>query len=269
MESLGKFEAKKSLGQNFLNNPKVPEWMSDAAALQAGDIVLEIGPGTGALTREFLARGATVLAVEADQRAIDVLQETFVEELESGQLTLIHDDIRTFNPTSAGLACGKYKLIANIPYYLSGFLFRKFLENDCPPNTLVFLTQKEVADRIAREKKESLLSLGVKAYGVPKYIKTIARGNFTPSPKVDSAIIRVGEISKEHFKNIAESDFFELLHLGFAAKRKQLLGSLAKKWSREELHVAFSTVDLTEKVRAEDIPLPTWLRLTEALYTQQ
>ena len=194
--------AKKSLGQNFLTNPRVPEWMVDAAELTAGETVLEIGPGTGMLTREFLRRGARVIAIEADARAIELLQESFADAISGGGLTLVHADVREINPKDYGLASGKFKLIANIPYYLSGVLFRQFLSGEITPQTLVFLTQKEVAQRIARDKKESLLSLSVKAYGLPRYIKTVSRGNFSPSPKVDSAIIAVYNISKEHFATI-------------------------------------------------------------------
>ena len=269
MKEIGSIEAKKSLGQNFLNNPKVPEWMADAADLKRGDTVLEIGPGTGMLTREFLKREATVIAIEADARAITVLEETFGEEIASGLLVLHHGDIREVSLTELGLSCGGYKLIANIPYYLSGHLFRMFLEGECQPDTLVFLTQKEVAERIARDKKESLLSLSVKAYGEPSYIRTISRGNFVPQPKVDSAIIRVGNISKKHFENLAESSFFELLHLGFASKRKQLLGNLSKKWERETLSHIFSTVGLKIDVRGEDVPLTAWFEVAFLLFPQE
>lgn len=258
--------AKKSLGQNFLNNTRIPELMADAGSLEKGDLVLEIGPGTGMLTREFLLRGAKVIAVEADIRAMEVLEEAFTKEINAGALTLIHGDIREINLESLGLQPYSYKLIANIPYYLSGFLFRTFLESPIQPKTLVFLTQKEVAERIARDKKESLLSLGVKAYGDPKYVKTVARGNFNPSPKVDSAIIKVENISKERISGVPEAFFFEILHLGFAAKRKQLLGNLAKQFERAGLIHIFGELSIKEDVRAEDIPLSTWQKLTEALF---
>ena len=226
------FDAKKSLGQNFLTNPLVPVWMADAADLQRGDMVLEIGPGTGMLTREFLKRGARVIAVEADERAVTLLTDMFEHELAAGQLVLEHVDIREVDLSKIGLKQGSYKLIANIPYHLSGILFRMFLSGNCQPSTLVFLTQKEVAERISRDPKESLLSLSVKAYGTPRYVKTVSRGNFSPKPKVDSAIISVSDISKTHFNTLDEAFFFEMLHLGFAAKRKQLLGNLVKKFDR-------------------------------------
>lgn len=259
------FSPKKSLGQNFITNPHVAEEMADAAALQKSDTVLEIGPGTGALTKKFLARGARVEAVEADARAVDTLRETFAVEIAGGGLVLHHADIRTTDPASLGLTCGKYKLLANIPYYLSGILFRQFLAGECQPNTLVFLTQKEVAERICRDKKESLLSLSVKAYGTPRYMKTVPRGSFSPQPNVDSAIIAVGDISKERFVNLEESFFFELLHLGFGARRKQLLGNLAKRYDRALLINTFSTLNIASDVRAEDLPLEIWLLLTRTL----
>jgi len=260
-------EAKKSLGQNFLTNPKVPEWMADAGSVQKGDTVLEIGPGTGMLTRELLKRGAHVVAIEADPRAVDILHETFANDLEEGTLTLIHDDIREISPEKIPVSPHNYTLVANIPYYLSGYLFRFFLSGVIQPKTLVFLVQKEVAARIARDEKESLLSLSVKAFGQPEYIKTVSRGNFRPQPKVDSAIIAVEHVSNDNFAEIPTDFFFEILHLGFAAKRKQLLGNLAKAYDRSVLLNIFNTLNIKEDSRGEDIHIETWLSLVHALYT--
>ncbi len=260
-----KFEHKKSLGQHFLNSDYVPKKMCDAANLEAGDIVLEIGPGTGALTQEILARGANVIALEADLRAIESLNETFAAEIAAGQLVIHHHDARTIDPPQFGLKHQQYKVVANIPYYISGLLFRTMLETDCQPNTLVFLVQKEVASRIAKDKKESLLSLSIKCYGKPSYVATIARGHFTPPPKVDSAIIAVTDISKSAFATMSERDFFILLHLGFGQKRKQLLSNLSKTYSREQLEEIFNEVGLALNIRAEDVSLHLWLTLAEKL----
>jgi len=254
----GTFEHKKSLGQHFLTSDYAPKQMCDAAALAVGDIVLEIGPGTGVLTKEILARGSQVIAVEADRRAITALSETFTEQIASGQLVVHHADARELFPSEFGLEAGKYKVVANIPYYLSGSLFRQLLDTECQPNTLVFLVQKEVAERIARDKKESLLSLSVKAFGEPTYICTIKRGHFTPPPKVDSAIIAVRGISRENFTDIRTEDFFHLLHLGFGQKRKQLLGNLANEFDREVVAAAMEKVTIPQNARAEDISLSTW-----------
>jgi 16S rRNA (adenine1518-N6/adenine1519-N6)-dimethyltransferase len=260
-----KFEHKKSLGQHFLNSDYVPKKMCDAANLTVGDIVLEIGPGTGVLTREMLARGARVIALEADVRAIESLNLTFASEIAAGQLTLYHHDARTIHTEEFGLRNQQYKVISNIPYYISGLLFRTMLETDCQPNALVFLVQKEVAERIARDKKESILSLSVKCYGKPSYIGTIKRGHFTPPPKVDSAIIAVTNISKDSFLDFSESDFFQLLHLGFGQKRKQLLSNLSQSYLRSQVEHTLNNHKLPLTIRAEDISATLWLKLAEDL----
>ena len=235
--------------------------MADAAAVGEGNTVLEVGPGTGVLTRELLARGAHIVAVETDQRALTVLRETFKVEIEAKQLTLIDADMRNAHPRDFGLREHAYKVVANIPYYLSGKLFRTFLETDTQPSILVFLVQKEVATRIVRDPKESLLSLSVKAYGTPRYVTTVSRNDFTPPPKIDSAIIAVTDISHDHFIDLDESYFFELLHAGFASRRKQLLGNLIKKVKRSVLVDIFSTCNLPLDVRGEDLSVKMWLSL--------
>jgi 16S rRNA (adenine1518-N6/adenine1519-N6)-dimethyltransferase len=263
------FLHKKSLGQHFLNSAVVPTWMCDAAHLTAGDLVVEVGPGTGALTRELLLRGARVIALEADRRAIAVLHETFPTEIHAGLLTIVEADIRTFDLQELALPDQGYAVVANIPYYLSGMLFRIFLEHTAQPHTLVFLVQKEVAKRVTESVrtggKESLLSLSVQCYGTPTYIRTVGRGYFTPPPKVDSAIICIHDISRARLAGIDPDHFFTLLHLGFGQKRKQLLGNLASSYPREQLTHIFSTRALPLTVRAEDVPLELWLQLAAAL----
>ncbi len=259
------FEHKKSLGQHFLNSDYVPKKMCTAANLRAGDVVLEIGPGTGALTKELLASGTKVIALEADTRAVESLTSSFATELVEGQLILHHSDARTIDFAGLGLKNRQYKVVSNIPYYISGLLFRTVLESTIQPNTLVFLVQKEVASRICKDKKESLLSLGVKAYGDPTYICTVSRSHFTPPPRVDSAVIAVNAISKSHFNEITEQDFFNILHLGFGQKRKQLAGNLTAKYSKDAILEAFTTAKLALNIRAEDVPLTSWATLVKAL----
>jgi len=257
--------AKKSLGQNFLNNPAVPAAMVAAGNLTAGDTVLEIGPGTGALTKALLATGAHVVAVEADERAMEVLYEVFAKEIASGQLALMHADIREFLAGDMNGIPENYAVVANIPYYLSGFLFRTLLEHAKQPKTIVFLIQKELAHRIARDEKESLLSLSVKAFGTPKYVQTVKRGNFSPAPKVDSAIVAVHNITNDRFATIDRTKFFELLHQGLGGKRKQLLGALAKTYPRQTLEEIFKEQSLLITVRGEDLTIEQWTNLAEAL----
>jgi 16S rRNA (adenine1518-N6/adenine1519-N6)-dimethyltransferase len=257
-----KFEHKKSLGQNFLTSDVVPGWMCDAGTVSPGDIVLEIGPGTGALTRVLLARGATVHAVETDDRALLVLTTTFADAITSGRLTLHRGDVRDYDLAGLVADFGTYKIIANIPYYVSGFLLRTCLELPHPPSVLVFLMQKEVVARITRDKKQSLLSLSVAVYGEPRYYKTVSRGHFNPPPKVDSAILAVTNISHDAVPNATDRDaFFHLLHLGLGQRRKQLVGNLSTFYTRQVIEGAFATLSIKPHVRGEDLNLDTWLRL--------
>jgi len=266
VETVTGFVHKKSLGQNFLRGEVVPKWLTEAAQVVSADTVLEIGPGEGALTSVLLKTGAKVIALETDKRLIAILEETFAEEINKKQLRLIEGDARHLEPTKLGLVAGQYKIVANIPYYLSGFLLRTCLENECQPNTLVFLMQKEVVERVARARKESLLSLSVKAFGEPKYIKTVTKGHFIPPPKVNSAILAVTDISMKNFPNQpAVEHFFNILHLGFAQKRKQLFGNLSQAYDKEMLAAMFSTLGLATTIRAEDISLPVWLMLCQVL----
>jgi len=264
------FITKKSLGQHFLTSDIVPNWLCDAAAVQTGDTVVEIGPGTGALTKVLLERGATVLALEADARAITILKNTFTASVDSDQLVISHLDVRQLDLASLPeLSDHGFKIVSNIPYYLSGHLFRTSLQTACQPSDLVFLVQKEVAKRAAanhqKGDKHSLLSLATQVYGDVSYVKTVSRGHFTPSPRVDSGIIAVRNISRQRFATSNEPFFFEMLHLGFAQKRKQLLGNLAGTFDREQLTHIFSTLGLPETIRAEDVSLENWLQLVAAL----
>ncbi len=261
-ESSNKFKHKKSLGQNFLTSDIVPNWMVEAASVEAKDTILEIGPGTGVLTKAILNKGAKVIALEADLRAIEYLHKNFTEDIESNKLIIHHNDVRELDLRGLSLKAGQFKVVANIPYYLSGFLLRTLLESKIQPSSLTFLIQKELANRIVRDKKESLLSLSVKAFGQPRYQKTVTKGHFFPMPKVDSAIITVANINMDNFKDFSSTFFFEILHLGLGKKRKQLLTNLTEKHNRLSLEKIFNQLPLSLKIRGEDVSLNQWLKLT-------
>ena len=261
------FRHKKSLGQNFLTSDIVPGWLCDAAKLEPGETVLEIGPGTGRLTSVLLKRGVLVIALEADKRVMAHLEETFAKEISQGQLKLIHGDAREITPETLGLKDQGYKVVANIPYYLSGFLLRQCLESSVQPTTLVFLMQKELVHRIAKNKKESLLSLSVKAFGEPCYTKTVLRGHFHPQPKVDSAILAIHNINRVNFNDADTEFFFYLLHLGLGKKRKQLIHNLSHDFARIKIAAIFAKLKLSPTVRGEDLNLETWLNLAQELQT--
>jgi 16S rRNA (adenine1518-N6/adenine1519-N6)-dimethyltransferase len=191
------------------------------------------------------------VAVEADGELYEKLYETFSKEIASGQLELVHGDIRSFDPSKLGT----YKVVANIPYYLTGEIIRSFLETKNQPESMTLLVQKEVAERIARAKTESILSLSVKAFGTPKYEFTVSRGAFKPAPNVDSAVLTIKAISRKNFETRAhEKRFFEYVKAGFAHKRKFLRNNLTE--------AELNPRDLPLKVRAENISLNQWLDLS-------
>ncbi len=248
---------------------RIAERIAKTAGFAPGAAVFEIGPGTGMLTRELLKLAEKVIALEADDELFEKLQADFAGEIADGRLELIHGDIRTFDIEA--LPKG-YALVANIPYYLTGEIFRMFLAAPNQPSALTLLVQKEVAERIARAKKESILSLSVKAYGTPKYEFTVPRGAFSPAPKVDSAVLTVRGISRAHFTGRGEEErFFTLLHAGFAHKRKFVRNNLAEAGFAIPLNAPRSGASgeqakpvLAEKARAEDVPLSAWLSLARS-----
>jgi len=256
------FKAKKTLGQHFLKNPSVIKKIIDAADPTHDDLVLEIGPGDGILTKELLGFAGKVIAVEKDRRLISVLQKKFAGEITAGKLDLVEKDILEWDEKILSFYRHPYKLVANIPYYITGAILEKFLSSKVQPSCVVLMVQKEIAERIiARSKKESLLSLSVKAYGKPKITAKVPRGNFYPMPKVDSAILSIENISKNNFSSArAEKRFFEILRAGFAHKRKKLIRNLeivdGTNWKG-----IFKKEGLPENIRAERVPLETWLRL--------
>ena len=255
--------AKKSLGQNFLMHARIAERIALVAKLSPDATVFEIGPGTGKLTRELLKLAKKVIALEADRELFEKLQTEFAPEISDGRLELVHGDIRTFDIATLPKA---YALVANIPYYLTGEIFRMFLESDNQPSAMTLLVQKEVAERIVgnpersrgtREKKESILSLSVKAYGTPKREFVVPRGAFVPAPKVDSAVLTIRDISRKNFSSrVEERHFFALVRAGFAHKRKFVRKNLVE--------AGLSGESLPEKARAEDLPLSAWLALAHA-----
>ena len=277
MPNTDKIYAKKSLGQNFLKSKKALFAMIEAGEITSKDMVLEIGPGQGALTEKILETGAKVMAVEKDDRLIELLNGKFKNQIENGQFNLIHGDILEIDLAKIGLKNSDFKLIANIPYYITGLIFRKFLEGNIQPSKLVIMVQKEIADRIiARDLKESLLSLSVKAYGAPKKIMKVEKENFSPAPKVDSAILLVNNISKDFFLEIShaksadlvasEKKFFEVIKTGFAHKRKILIANLKEKFGQNDLKKIFEDLKISEKVRAEDLKLENWKELIKIIY---
>ncbi len=254
--------AKKSLGQNFIHAPQVISAMIHAGDIANTDIILEIGPGNGILTAALLKTGAKIIAIEKDDRAIPIIQDKFAKEIENGQLTIIHNDILAINIASLGIKANEYKIIANIPYYISGELLRKFLESDIQPSKIVIMLQKELAKRIVDD-KGSIIGMSIKAYSKPKYVISVPRKFFRPIPNVDSAVLSIENINKNFFfsNKIKENRFFEILKAGFAHKRKVLIKNLEKVIDKNELKKIWEKEKWTENIRAEELKIDDWKKI--------
>ena len=266
--------AKKSLGQYFLKSERALSVIIEAGNVNEEDTVIEIGPGTGALTEKLLAASCQVLAIEKDDKLYEFLKTKFEKYISLGKLKLIHGDALELNPQSYQLEPRSYKLISNIPYNITGAILKKFLETDYQPKRIALLVQKEVAERITGKPlggsaskwgKESILSISVKAYGTPRYVETVKAGSFVPMPSVDSAIIAIDNISKKFFTRFSEKEFFDVARTGFKSKRKKLSSNLSTKSPEDKVREIFQKLNLDDNLRAEDVGIETWGKLVGAL----
>jgi 16S rRNA (adenine1518-N6/adenine1519-N6)-dimethyltransferase len=266
-----KHKAKKSLGQNFLKSEPALRTMTEEGEVNHTDTILEIGPGKGALTSKLLVNANRVIAVEKDNELVLLLNEKFKTEIKNKKLEIISEDILDFDLKKYGFKKGKYKIIANIPYNITGSIFKKFLSSDIYPERMIILVQKEVAERVvARDGKESILSLSVKAYGTPKYIMKVGKRFFSPSPKVDSAILSITNISKKNFNSEAsEKNFFTIIKAGFAHKRKVVRSNLEiLQKEPNQITNLFEKLQISPTKRAEDLNFKKWIEISENLSTE-
>jgi len=240
-----KIKPIKHFGQNFLIDKQVVKKIIRAADLHPRDVVLEIGPGTGVLTQEIAKTAKRVIAVEKDPRMIKILKESLKD---FKNVEIINTDILNYK-----LQTTNYKLIANLPFYITAPVIRKFLELKSPPKEMILIIQKEVAQRIcSKPPKTNLLAISVQFYAKPKIISYISRKSFRPIPKVDSAIIKI--IPHQKYKKVNSKQFFKIIKAGFSHPRKQLINNLPKN------------LDIDKKLqqsRAENLSVDDWIDLSK------
>jgi len=257
-------KAKKSLGQHFLTSESALQAM--VSGININNTIIEIGPGTGNLTEYILNTGATTIVIETDERAIPILNNRFNKEIKEGRLKIIEGDVLEID--FLDIIDTPYEVIANIPYYISGAIFRHLFSSSKLAESITLLIQKEVAERIiSKDTKESILSLSIKAYGVPEYIMTVGAKDFDPAPKVDSAILRVSNISRGLFidNNIDEGVFFKVIKSSFGQKRKTLVNNLKRDFEKVLILEALEKNNLSDKVRPEEIGVDSWINLIKDL----
>ena len=265
-------KARKSLGQHFLVDEEVLKTAASAAKLTSADVIIEIGPGLGLLTRELARQAGWVVAVELDSQLAIALKQTLASV---NNVTIINEDILHIDPsvllkerkTSLPRAIDSslgYKVVANLPYYITSAVLRHFLEASFKPHLMVVMVQKEVAEAIvAKPGRMSLLSISVQFYGEPKIVSYVPARCFYPAPEVDSAILRIALYPKPAVAVKDREGFFKLVRAGFAASRKQLANSLAQglELNKAEVLPLLEEASIMPKRRAETLTLEEWARL--------
>jgi len=261
--------ARKGLGQHFLIDEEVLQQVVAAAELTSSDVVVEIGPGLGVLTRELAQRAGWVITVELDNSLAVILKQTLAP---LGNVTVVNEDILKVDPATLleGVK-GKfpsvqegYKVVANLPYYITSAVLRHFLEASAKPQSVVVMVQKEVAEAIvAKPGQMSVLSVSVQLYGKPEIVSYVPPESFYPPPEVDSAILRIALYPESIVAVNDTASFFALVRAGFCASRKQIGNSLAQGLGlpKAEVLAVLEEAGIAPQRRAETLSLDEWARL--------
>lgn len=251
---------KKSLGQHWLHDDASLEAMISAGEVNSDDVVLEVGPGLGTLTKKLCKKARRVIAVELD----DTLVSELARRVKAGNLEVVHQSILEYELSR--LPYG-YKVIANIPYYLTSNLVRRLLESTNQPSNITLLVQKEVAQRVvASPGQMSILSVSVQYYGSAQLKEEVPARLFTPPPKVDSQIIQIIPYTKSLFPDVDTEVFFKIVKAGFSEKRKKLRSSLSGSLhlTKEQVDTWLQKAEISPDARAQELTLEDWYRLTKS-----
>ncbi len=262
---------QKKLGQVFLKDNNVVQKIIQAADIKSKDQILEIGPGKGVLTKVLLKTDAKIIAVEKDIKLVKFLEDLFQNK---SNLQIINADIRNLLKTNQfytqySILNTQYKVIGNIPYYLTSRLLRLLLEKSIKPKLIVLMIQKEVAERImAQPPKMNLLSTSVQFYAKSEIICHVSKTVFYPKPKVDSAVVRITPMdTKENMNRTQTKNFFSIVKAGFKQPRKLLINNLSKNLNLEKDFVQkiFLKLNLPSNTRAQNLSIKEWISLSSLL----
>jgi len=259
--------ARKSLGQHFLVDASVLQTIIEAAELSSADTVIEVGPGLGILTAELVKRAGNVVAVELDTKLASLLKRRLAS---LANLRVINADVLKLSPSELLEEKSHYKVVANIPYYITSPVLRHFVEASPKPSLMVVMVQKEVGEAIvAGPGKMSLLAVSLQVYSKPRIISHVPAQCFYPQPKVDSVIVRFDLLSEPAVKVADMDGFFDLVRAGFSLPRKQLHNSLAHSLGMEpaEITLSLEAANIDSKRRAETLSLEEWVMLYDVLET--
>lgn len=258
---LAGIKADKNLGQHFLVDAESVEAIVQAAEITPEDTILEIGPGLGVVTDQLAETGATVVAVEMDSKLVELLRRRL-----PGNVTVEESDIMKFDLSTLP---NNYKVVANVPYYITSPIIRLLMEASNPPRQAILLIQKEVAERIiAKPGQMSVLALSVQYYAEAEIVASVPRDKFWPEPQVDSAVVKLVRRSEPAFA-ADPAKLFRLIKAGFGEKRKQLHNSLAGalQITDEQAAQLIDQTDLPKTARAQELSLDQWKNLYNVTMT--
>jgi 16S rRNA (adenine1518-N6/adenine1519-N6)-dimethyltransferase len=257
--------ARKRLGQHFLVNGQVLKVILSAAEITAEDTVVEVGPGLGILTAKLAEQAGKVIAVELDDTLARLLKERLSQ---LPNLTVINEDILKLDPqtllSATSVRSPQYKVVANLPYYITSPVLRHFLESSAKPVRMIVMVQKEVAQAIVAEPGErSVLSVITQFYGKPSIVSYVPARSFYPAPEVDSAVLRI-DVYPAPKVNVSDAKgFFQMVQAGFTARRKQIANSLAQglKLPKAEAARLLNKAEISPQRRAETLTIEEWAKL--------
>ncbi|MFA5360475.1 MAG: 16S rRNA (adenine(1518)-N(6)/adenine(1519)-N(6))-dimethyltransferase RsmA [Candidatus Paceibacterota bacterium] len=266
------FNKQKKLGQVFLKDQSAIKQIIRESKISKKDLVLEIGPGKGILTQSLLKTGANVIAVEKDPKLAKFLQNKFGNK---PNLKIIQADIRDFLNSEFQILDSNFKVVGNIPYYLTSHLIKLLLELENQPQNIILMVQKEVAQRIVsnplscrqnykRQAKMNLLAASVQFYAKPEIISYVSKTAFSPIPKIDSAIIKLTPYPLNRKNKAIKQAYFETIKAGFKQPRKLLLNNLSLnlKINKESVKEALRQLNIPLDARAQDLSIDKWISLS-------
>lgn len=261
-----KFKPKKSLGQNFLKDTAIIEKIIQVSEIKPDDFIIEIGPGLGILTEKLVQKAKKVIAIEIDSHLVQELRNKFKN---CQNLEIINADILKINLPELleknNITAFEYKVIANLPYYITSPIIRLLLEAKYQPKEMILMVQKEVAERItARPGEMSILSVSVQYYASAQKLFDVKKESFSPIPEVDSSIIKIKPYSPNKNKNETKI-FFSLVKAGFSSRRKTLANNLfsSLKINKRKIENYLESLGLYPMTRAQELSLENWEKLAE------
>ncbi|HCP08311.1 MAG TPA: ribosomal RNA small subunit methyltransferase A [Candidatus Moranbacteria bacterium] len=260
------------LGQNFLKDETVVKKIIESADLKQDDFVIEIGPGKGILTEELAKKAGKVLAVEIDTKLIDPLKNRFKDQK---NIEIINEDVLNINLSEIfsryAIRDMRYKIVANIPYYITSPIIRLFLEQENQPREMILMVQKEVAERIvSKPGKMSILAVSVQYYADAEILFGVGKDSFDPAPEVDSAVIKITPAQKFTAANKEETKyFFRIVRAGFSAKRKTLINNLSAglQIEKNDVEEKIKALGLKPTARAQELSVEDWKDLALSFRT--